>query len=167
MNKWDRVHTAETSYPEVESYIRSVFYPIRWSSILYVSAKTGKNVLKVWMAINEASRQHRRRLTTGLLNFVLRDALAVHPPPVMKGRKRGKIYLAQQVSIQPPRMVVFCNKAEYFPDSYRLYLDFTLRTAFNFHYTPIKYVPRETHTPHLVYIYLCMHLSLIYVSIYL
>ncbi|KFG38455.1 putative GTP-binding protein engA [Toxoplasma gondii FOU] len=143
MNKWDTVDAEATAHHEVSTYIRSVFYPLRWASIVCVSALTGKNASRIWAAVNDAFDQHRRRLGTGLLNFVLRDALAVHPPPLFKGRKRGKIYVAQQVSIQPPTIVVFCNKTEYFPEVYRLYLDFSTRTAFNFHFTPIKWLFRE------------------------
>ncbi|CBZ50682.1 hypothetical protein NCLIV_011480 [Neospora caninum Liverpool] len=104
MNKWDTVDTEATAHHEVATYIRSVFYPLRWASIVCVSALTGKNASSIWPAINEAF---------------------------------------QQVSIQPPTIVVFCNKAEYFPDVYRLYLDFSTRTAFNFHFTPIKWLFRE------------------------
>ncbi|KEP64177.1 UNVERIFIED_CONTAM: GTP-binding protein engA, putative [Hammondia hammondi] len=143
MNKWDTVDAEATAHHEVSAYIRSVFYPLRWASIVCVSALTGKNASRIWAAVNDAFQQHRRRLGTGLLNFVLRDALAVHPPPLFKGRKRGKIYVAQQVSIQPPTIVVFCNKTEYFPEVYRLYLDFSTRTAFNFNFTPIKWLFRE------------------------
>ncbi|KFG57837.1 putative GTP-binding protein engA, partial [Toxoplasma gondii RUB] len=88
----------------VSTYIRSVFYPLRWASIVCVSALTGKNASRIWAAVNDAF---------------------------------------DQVSIQPPTIVVFCNKTEYFPEVYRLYLDFSTRTAFNFHFTPIKWLFRE------------------------
>ncbi|KAL8272145.1 hypothetical protein Esti_003914 [Eimeria stiedai] len=139
INKWDvALQTEELNHKEAVDYVRKTLHPLAWAEVLFVSAETGQNVAKIWQAVDAAVQQHRRRLTTALLNFVLRDALAVFPPPLTKDGKRGKIYLAQQVSTQPPTIVLFCNKGEFFPEAYRRYLEFSVRNAFSVGSTPIR-----------------------------
>ncbi|OEH75132.1 GTP-binding protein [Cyclospora cayetanensis] len=127
LNKWDvALQTEAFKQNEAVDYVRRVLFPVHWAEVLFVSAETGSGVAKIWSAVDAAAQQHKRRLTTALLNFVVRDAVAVFPPPLTKDGKRGKIYLAQQVASEVPTMVVFCNKGEFFPEAYRRYLDFAV-----------------------------------------
>ncbi|KAL8434515.1 hypothetical protein Efla_000031 [Eimeria flavescens] len=139
INKWDvALQTDEFKHQEAVEYVRRLLYPVAWADVLFVSGLTGHNISKIWGAVDAATQQHRRRLTTALLNFVLRDAMAVFPPALTKDGKRGKVYLAQQVATQPPTIVLFCNKGEFFPQVYRRYLDFSVRSAFRLASTPIR-----------------------------
>ncbi|KAL8453475.1 hypothetical protein Emag_001848 [Eimeria magna] len=85
INKWDiALQTEDFNHKQAVDYVRKALDPLAWAEVLFVSAETGQNVAKIWQAVDAAVLQHRRRLTTALLNFVLRDALGVFPPPLTK-----------------------------------------------------------------------------------
>lgn len=137
MNKWD---TIEKDTFTIEKYNKDLAVALSFMDYytpLYVSAKTGKRADKV---LDEAKRVYEnasRRITTGLLNDVIGEAVSVNEPPTHKGR-RLKIMYATQISTNPPNFAIFVNDRELMHFSYKRYLENTLRKAFDFSGTPIK-----------------------------
>ena len=113
-----------------------------YAPLLFVSAKTGQRVGKLFEHINYVANQAATRITTGMLNDVLADAVARVQPPSDKGR-RLKIYYMTQSGIKPPTFVLFCNDAELFHFSYQRYIENQLREVFGFKGTPIRLVIRQ------------------------
>ena len=113
-----------------------------YAPILFLSAKTGQRVEKLFEQINYVNMQSKMRVTTGMLNDVLADAVARVQPPSDKGR-RLKIYYMTQTEAAPPTFVIFCNNAELFHFSYQRYLENCLRQTFGFRGTPIRLVIRQ------------------------
>jgi GTP-binding protein len=113
-----------------------------YAPIIYVSALTGQRVTNLFEHIDYVYNQSVTRITTGMLNDVLRDAMIRVQPPSDKG-KRLKIYYMTQIGIQPPTFVIFCNNAELFHFSYQRYIENCLRNTFGFKGTPIKLIIRE------------------------
>ena len=112
-----------------------------YAPIFYVSAKTGQRVATLYQKINEVFAQATQRITTGLLNDVLGDAMIRVQPPSDKG-KRLKIYYMTQISVAPPTFVIFCNNVELFHFSYQRFIENCLRETFGFEGTPIKLIIR-------------------------
>ena len=109
---------------------------------LFVSAKTGQRCSKILPLVDFISEQHSRRLTTAQLNEVLREAIALNPPPTDKGR-RLKVLYATQVGVKPPKIVIFLNNPEIMHFSYARYLENKIREAFGFAGTPISLLWRK------------------------
>ena len=107
-----------------------------YAPILFISAKTGQRVDKLFDMIDYVSNQASVRITTGMLNNVLADAQTRVQPPTDKGR-RLKIYYMTQVGIRPPHFVIFCNDARLFHFSYQRYLENCIRNTFGLEGTPI------------------------------
>ena len=108
----------------------------------FVSAETGLNAHKVFDAIEKAAEQHRRRVSTSVMNEVLEDAVRWQKPPSTTTGRQGAVYYCAQVASRPPTTVVFCNDPELFGDSYRRYLEKHVRAALGFQGTPIRLVFR-------------------------
>ena len=115
---------------------------MQYAPILFVSAKTGQRVPKLFEMINYVNEQSKLRITTGLLNDMLNDANAKHQPPSDKG-KHLKVYYVTQASVAPPSFVFFCNDAELFHFSYQRFLENCIRERFGFRGTPIRIIVRE------------------------
>ena len=113
-----------------------------YAPIMYISAKTGQRVDKLFEMINYVYNQTVMRVSTGMLNDVLADAIARVQPPSDKGR-RLKIYYMTQTEVAPPTFVIFCNNAELFHFSYQRYIENCLRQTFGFKGTPIKLIIRQ------------------------
>ena len=113
-----------------------------YAPLLFISAKTGQRVDKLFPLINAVYEQAGRRVTTGMLNDVLAGATARVQPPSDKGR-RLKIYYMTQTGANPPCFVVFVNNAGLFHFSYQRYIENCIRDAFGFAGTPIKLVIRQ------------------------
>ncbi len=141
VNKWDLVEKDNSTVNEFNQKIRTALAYMPYAPILYVSAKTGQRVGTIYEKINEVFRQATQRVTTGMLNDVLGDALIRVQPPSDKGR-RLKIYYMTQISVAPPTFVVFCNNVELFHFSYQRYLENCLRETFGFEGTPIRLIVR-------------------------
>ncbi len=142
VNKWDKV---EKDNGTVNSYTKDVYNALsymRYAPILFISAKTGQRVDKLFEYINYVHNQNTMRVTTGMLNDVLADAVNRVQPPSDKGR-RLKIYYMTQPSSAPPTFVAFCNNSELFHFSYQRYLENCLRQTFGFRGTPIRIVVRQ------------------------
>lgn len=113
-----------------------------YAPILFISAKTGQRVDELFKLINKVSGFNSMRISTGVLNEVIAQAITKVPPPAHKG-KRLKIYYITQVSVRPPTFVLFVNKANLFHFSYKHYIENNLRETFEFTGTPIHFIVRE------------------------
>ena len=143
VNKWDSITDKDNStVNEYNNKIRIALGYMPYAPIIYVSALTGQRVTNLFEHIDYVYNQSVTRITTGMLNDVLRDAMIRVQPPSDKGN-RLKIYYMAQIGIQPPTFVIFCNNAELFHFSYQRYIENCLRSTFGFKGTPIKLIIRE------------------------
>ena len=142
VNKWDTVEKDDKTMKSEEEKIRRDLSYMTYAPVLFISAKTGQRVNKLFELIKSAYNESRKRITTGMLNNVLADAVARVQPPTDRGR-RLKVYYITQTGIQPPNFVMFCNETKLFHFSYRRYLENKLREVFGFEGTPIRVVIRQ------------------------
>ena len=112
-----------------------------YAPILFISAKTGQRVDKLFPLIRQVYEKNNMRITTGTLNAMLADAVARVQPPSDKGRLR--LFYITQSAVQPPTFVTFVNDAELFHFSYRRYLENCIRETFGLDGTPIRMIVRE------------------------
>ena len=142
VNKWDAIEKENSTVNNFNTKIKTALSYMTYAPIIYVSAKTGQRVTNIYPLIKSVYEEASRRVTTGMLNDLLNDAMARVQPPSDKG-KRLKIYYMTQVNANPPTFVIFCNSEELFHFSYRRYIENCLRDAFGFEGTPIKIVIRQ------------------------
>ena len=142
VNKWDLVEKNNNSVKEFTDKIRTSLAYMPYAPILFISAKTGQRLPKLFEFINYVNEQAALRISTGMLNDVLSEAITRVPPPTDRGR-RLKIYYMTQVDVRPPSFVIFCNEAELFHFSYQRYLENQIREVFGFNGTPIRFVIRQ------------------------
>ena len=142
VNKWDLVEKNNNSVKEFTDKIRTSLAYMPYAPILFISAKTGQRLPKLFEFINYVNEQAALRISTGMLNDVLSEAITRVPPPTDRGR-RLKIYYMTQVDVRPPTFVVFCNEAELFHFSYQRYLENQFREVFGFNGTPIRFIIRQ------------------------
>lgn len=143
VNKWDTVDKDGSTVKTFSERIREDLKYMSYAPIVFISAKTGQRVEKLYDMINSVDEQHKRRVPTGLLNDVLADSVMKVQPPSDKG-KRLKLKYMTQVASEPPAFVVFVNDIELFHFSYQRYLENQLRETFGFDGTPIRMIARET-----------------------
>ena len=136
INKWDLVEKDGKTMDRMREEIRQSLVFMSYAPILFISAKTGQRVDRLFELIDYVSNQATTRITTGMLNNVLADAQTRVQPPSDKGR-RLKIYYMTQVGVKPPHFVVFCNDARLFHFSYQRYLENCIRNTFGLEGTPI------------------------------
>ncbi len=143
INKWDSIEdkTDKLVTQMSEKIYTSLSY-MTYAPLLFISAKTGQRLNKLFETINYVHEQALLRITTGMLNDVLNDCTARVQPPSDKGR-RLKIYYMTQTAVAPPTFVIFCNDAELFHFSYQRYIENQLRQVFGFRGTPIRLVIRQ------------------------
>ena len=141
VNKWDLVEKDNKTTSEFTNKIRIALAYMTYAPLLFVSAKTGQRIHKLFDLINSAAAESEKRITTGQLNDLLADAIARVQPPSDKGR-RLKIYYMTQSSIKPPTFVLFCNDIRLFHYSYQRYIENQIREAYGFSGTPIRIVVR-------------------------
>lgn len=142
VNKWDE-YEKETG--TLERYKKEVYNKLSYLSyapIIFISAKTGQRVDKLFGMINNVAEQNSRRIATSVLNQVINEAIAIVQPPSDKG-KRLKIFYGTQVSTKPPTFVIFVNSKELFHFSYERYLVNQIRKEFGLEGTPIRIIARE------------------------
>lgn len=142
VNKWDLIEKDNSTVKKFNEKIGIALSYMTYAPIMYVSAKTGQRVDKLFEHIKYVNEQGSLRVSTGMLNEVLNDATTRVQPPSDKGR-RLKIYYMTQPSVKPPTFVIFCNNAELFHYSYQRYIENCLRNTFGFKGTPIKLIIRE------------------------
>ena len=142
VNKWDEV---EKDNQTMENYKKDVYNKLSYLSyapIMFISAKTGQRVNKLYEMINMVASQNALRVSTSVLNDVLSEAVAIVQPPTDKG-KRLKIFYMTQATTKPPTFVVFVNDKELFHFSYERYLMNQIRKEFGLTGTPIRMIVRE------------------------
>jgi GTP-binding protein len=142
INKWDLIEKDTNTMNEFLERLKNDFSFMSYVPFIFISAKTGQRVEKLYDMINHVHEQHSTRITTGTLNDVLAMATTRVQPPSDKG-KRLKIYYMTQASTNPPTFVVFCNKIDLFHFSYRRYIENQVRIAFKLDNTPLKFIVRE------------------------
>ena len=142
VNKWDAVEKDGTTMDSFRKKLMQDFSFMPYAPIIFISAKTGQRVDRLFELIKYVNEQNTMRISTGMLNDVLADATARVQPPSDKG-KRLKIYYMTQASTKPPTFVCFCNKAELFHFSYQRYLENQIRSTFGLEGTPVRFVIRE------------------------
>ncbi|MCS7023001.1 MAG: ribosome biogenesis GTPase Der [Gemmataceae bacterium] len=140
INKWDLVKNVLTT-ERMADYVRRVFPMLEYVPIAFITARNGKNVLRVLQLAQQLHKQAGVRVSTGDLNRVLRQALEAYSPPLRFNRV-PKIYYATQVGVHPPTFVLFTNGPELFEESYLRYLSRTLRQHFPFPEVALKLVLR-------------------------
>ena len=142
INKWDEYNKENGT---LENYTKDVYNKLSYLSyapILFISAKTGQRVEKLFGLINEVSNNNAMRIATSVLNELLAEAVAIVQPPTDKG-KRLKVLYMTQVSTKPPTFAIFVNDKKLFHFSYERYIVNKLRQEFNFKGTPIRILVRE------------------------
>ena len=142
VNKWDEI---EKETGTLEKYKKEVYAKLAYLSyapIIFISAKTGQRVDKLFDMINDVAKQNSMRISTSVLNQVINEAIAIVQPPTDKG-KRLKILYGTQASTKPPTFVIFVNNKDLFHFSYERYLVNQIRKEFGLQGTPIRIIVRE------------------------
>lgn len=138
VNKWDALEKDNTTFNEFKRTIREQFAYMPYAPVMFVSALTGQRVMQLLDQAVYVSNNHSMRISTGVLNDVLNEAMALNQPPSDKG-KRLKIYYATQASVKPPTFILFVNDKELAHFSYIRYLENQIRKNFNYEGTPIHF----------------------------
>lgn len=142
VNKWDIVEKNGETMDKYRKKLMQDFSFMTFAPIIFISAKTGQRIDRLFELIKYVNAQNSMRISTGMLNDVLAEATARTQPPTDKG-KRLKIYYMTQASTRPPTFVCFCNRAELFHFSYQRYLENQIRSTFGLEGTPVRFVIRE------------------------
>lgn len=142
VNKWDAVEKDNNSVKEYTKKIRNTLSFMPYAEIIFISAKTGQRLQKLFDNIEIVIQNHSLRIATGVLNEILAEAVALQQPPSDRGR-RLKIYYMTQVSVKPPTFVIFVNDKKLMHFSYTRYIENKIREAFGFAGTPLRFIVRE------------------------
>jgi len=148
VNKWDALEKDSNTIYKYEKMLRDRVYFMYWSEILFVSALTGQRVKTIFDSIQTAVQEHRRRVSTAVINEVIQEAVTWYSPPTSRQGKQGRIYYGTQVSSRPPTIALFVNDPKRFNDTYRRYIDRQFREQLGFQGTPLRLIwrgkrPRE------------------------
>lgn len=141
-NKWDALEKDNSTLVAYERYVRDRLYFVDWAPLVTISALTGQRVTKLLPVVQTVLENHQKRLSTSVVNEVLKEALMWQSPPTNRQGKQGKIYYGTQVSSQPPAFALFVNDPKLFKDTYRRYLEKQFRTQLNLEGTPIRFLWR-------------------------
>ena len=142
VNKWDAIEKNDKTMREYEAKIRQVLSYMPYAELIFLSAKTGQRLPKLFEMIDAVIENCALRVQTGVLNEILTEAMAMKQPPSDKG-KRLRIYYITQVSVKPPTFVMFINEKKLTHFSYTRYIENQIRTTFGFRGTPIHFIYRE------------------------
>ena len=142
VNKWDIIEKDNHTMQEYKNNIYNKIAYANYAPIMFISAKTGQRVNKIFEEVNEVYKQNSFRASTSVINEVINEAIAVVQPPSDKGR-RLKILYGTQASTQPPTFVIFVNNKELFHFSYQRYLINCFRSNFGLMGTPVRLIVRE------------------------
>ncbi len=142
VNKWDAVEKDDKSIYRFMDTVQTTLSYMTYAPIVFISAKTGQRINKLFESIDMVVQNQSLRVATGVLNDILYDAMAMNQPPSDKG-KRLKIYFVTQVSIKPPCFVLFVNDKQLAHFSYIRYIENQIRDSFGFKGTPVKMLVRE------------------------
>lgn len=142
VNKWDAVEKTGKTMDAYRKSLMNDFAFMSYAPIIFISAKTGQRVDRLFELIKFVHAQNTMRISTGMLNDLLADATARVQPPTDKGR-RLRIYYITQPSTKPPTFVCFCNRADLFHYSYQRYIENQIRSTFGLEGTPVRFIIRE------------------------
>ena len=142
VNKWDEIEKETGSLEEYEKKLKEGFAYMQYAPSIFISAKTGQRVNKLYELINYVNEQHSLRISTGVLYELLGEAILMVQPPSDKGR-RLKVYYMTQAKSKPPVFILFVNDAKLMHYSYQRYIENQLRKSFGFIGTPIRFILRE------------------------
>lgn len=142
VNKWDAIEKDDKTIYKHTNRIREVLAYMPYAELVFISAKTGQRIPKLFDTIDAVIENQTLRIQTGVLNEILSEAVALQQPPSDKGR-RLKIFYMTQVAVKPPTFVIFVNDKELMHFSYVRYLENKIREAFGFRGTPLKFIIRE------------------------
>lgn len=142
VNKWDTVEKDNKTIYKYTNRIREVLAYMSYAELIFVSAKTGQRLTKLYQLIDMVIENHAMRVATGVLNEIMTEAVALQQPPSDKG-KRLKLYYITQVAVKPPTFVIFVNSKELMHFSYTRYIENKIREAFGFRGTPLRFIIRE------------------------
>ena len=142
VNKWDLVEKTDKTVNKYTARIREVLSYMPYAEITFISAVTGQRINKLFDLIDVVSENHAMRISTGVLNEIMSEAVALQQPPSDRG-KRLKLYYITQAGVKPPTFVIFVNDKELMHFSYTRYIENKIREAFGFKGTPIRFIIRE------------------------
>ena len=138
VNKWDLISKDSHTLPAMEKELRSKLYFLEWAPMLFISALTGQRVERIFPLAALAVEQHRRRVSTSVVNEVLKEALSWRTPPTTRGGRQGKVYYGTQVAVRPPSFTLFVNDPKLFGDTYRRYVERQIREGLGFEGSPLR-----------------------------
>lgn len=142
VNKWDLVEKDDKTIYKFTNEVRDKLSFMPYAELVFISAKTGQRVHKVFETIDAVIENCSLRVATGVLNEILTEAMAMKQPPSDKGKKL-RIYYMTQVSVKPPTFVMFINDKELMHFSYTRYIENQIRNTFGFRGTPVRFIARE------------------------
>jgi GTP-binding protein len=142
VNKWDAIEKDTKTLENYKKDLKTKFAFMSFAPIIFISAKTGLRLDKLYELIKYVNEQNSMRISTGKLNDLLADATSRVQPPSDKG-KRLKIFYITQASTKPPTFVCFCNREELFHYSYQRYIENQIRSTFGLEGTPVRFIIRE------------------------
>ena len=142
VNKWDAIEKNDKTIYQFTNKIRDTLAYMPYAELIFISAKTGQRIPKLFETIDGVIENQTLRIQTGVLNEILSEAVAMQQPPSDKG-KRLKIFYMTQVAVRPPTFVIFVNDKELMHFSYTRYIENKIREAFGFRGTPLKFIIRE------------------------
>ena len=142
VNKWDALDKDDKTIYRFTEKVRNTLSFMPYAEILFISAKTGQRLDKLFETIDMVSENHAMRVATGVLNEIMAEAVAMQQPPSDKG-KRLRLYYITQVAVKPPTFVIFVNDKELMHFSYTRYIENQIRDTFGFRGTPLKFIIRE------------------------
>ena len=142
VNKWDALEKNDKTIYEFTRKIRETLAYMPYAETVFISAKTGQRLNKLYEMIDAVRENQNLRVATGVLNEIMTEAVALQQPPSDKG-KRLKIYYITQVAVKPPTFVIFVNDKELMHFSYTRYIENKIREAFGFRGTSLRFIIRE------------------------
>jgi GTP-binding protein len=138
VNKWDLIEKDSHTLPAMEKHLRSKLYFLEWAPMLFISALKGQRVERIFPLAALAVEQHRRRVSTSVVNEVLQEALSWRSPPTTRGGRQGRLYYGTQVAVRPPSFTLFVNEPKLFGDTYRRYVERQIREGLGFEGSPVR-----------------------------
>ena len=142
VNKWDLIEKDNKTMKEFTEKLSQILSFVPYAEKMFVSAKTGQRLIKLYDTIDAVVENHAMRVQTGVLNEIMTEAVAMQQPPTDKG-KRLKLFYITQASVKPPTFVIFVNDKELMHFSYTRYIENKIREAFGFAGTPLKFIIRQ------------------------
>ena len=142
VNKWDAVEKDDKTIYKMTEKIKQTLAYMPYAEFVFISAKTGQRLDKLFELIDMIIENQSMRIATGVLNEILAEAVAMQQPPSDKGR-RLKVFYMTQISVKPPTFVVFVNDKKLMHYSYTRYIENQIRNAFGFRGTPLSFIIRE------------------------